>query len=379
MTQPASFVNVQTYTSSTFPAELSGALGKERLALWTVDRSLWSPRLFTAVDDVGGVIGAALTAGRPFCAYRKIVDVVAGSDDVWEQLVVSARMDGLTSDNARNPRPVVVHFEEHVGISPLTEARASRLERLGFERVRQPVPSVSSTRSGGDEAVAGWSWWPHGSPQRLAPYYGQTTDVTCGAAAAMMGLELLGRDILDEADLHTNRASEIAFWRQATNLPACEPIGLALETARSGAAVLKTRPRVVLSVDGPILLESFSKDDWEYELRADLQSESLRQALEAGIPIERRWIEATEIADLVRAGAKTLLLIDLTELIADPTPHWVLATDVLDDTMIVSDPWIQRPNGETWVDTFALPMPLNTVDRVTRWGEPVYRGIIVFE
>jgi hypothetical protein len=55
----------------------------------------------------------------------------------------------------------------------------------------------------------------------------------------------------------------------------------------------------------------------------------------------------------------------------------VLATDVIDDTLVVSDPWVQYPNGETWVDAFALPIPFAGIDLVTRWGDPAYRGVIV--
>jgi hypothetical protein len=137
----------------------------------------------------------------------------------------------------------------------------------------------------------------------------------------------------------------------------------------------------VLSTTEPVLLEEF-ENDADRVLRIDLQHQALRRAEELELPIERRWIEVEEIARLVRDGAQVLLLIDLTELIADPTPHWVLAADIVrdsddNDVIILSDPWIHYPNGETWVDTYALPLPLPSVDRVTRWGAPAYRGVVV--
>src|SRR5690606_20224655 len=143
-------------------------------------------------------------------------------------------------------------------------------------------------------------------------------------------------------------ATEIGFWRQATNLPACEPIGLAVELAKSAEPLVGSVPRVILSAEGPVLLEDFDPGHWEHALRVDLQLESLRQAHAAEIPIERRWIDISEVVELVRGGAQVLLLIDLTDLIDDPTPHWVLATDVVDEALIISDPWIQAANGETW-------------------------------
>ena len=194
-----------------------------------------------------------------------------------------------------------------------------------------------------------------------------------------MALEQRGAAAFDPTSLVENRAAELAFWRRATNLPACEPVGLAVETAVSGstAGLFSTLPRVVLSTSEPVLLEDYAADDGERALRTDLQLESLRRSQELGIEIERRWISVDEIADLVRGGDQVLLLIGLTELIGDPTPHWVLASAIIEDSLVISDPWVQAPNGETWVDTFALPIPLSTIDLITHWGEPAYRGVVV--
>ncbi len=360
------------------PQPLDRGIPAERLALWSVEREFWSPRLLVARDVSGAAVGAALTAGRPHTASRKIVDILTEDDAVWAALVTAARDDAPRGAEAGSA-PVVVHFEEHLAYARLSDRRRDLLAGLGFEPAPQPVPSIPSTRPGDPTEVAAWSWWRGERPTRLAPYYGQTTEVTCGAVSSLMALEHLGSASFDPQSLVANRATEIAFWRRATNLPACEPVGLAVETAKTGAesGLLPAIPRVILSATGPVLLEWYATNEPELMLRTDLQLESLRQAEELGLPIERRWIEVAEIADLVRGGAQVLLLIDLTELISDPTPHWVLATDVIDDTLVVSDPWVQYPNGETWVDAFALPIPFAGIDLVTRWGDPAYRGVIV--
>ena len=375
----ASSIAVTTHGGAALPEELAEGLSSERLALWNIERALWSPRTLVATGADGKAQGAALTASRAFSAYRKVVDVIAADDAVWERLVRAAQDDQPDSVTVTSPAPIAVHVEEHFAIEPFTPRRREALAALGFDPAPQPVPSIPSTRPGDSTEVAAWTWWRDERPARIAPYYGQTTDVTCGAVAAMMGLELLGRAGFDPESLDANRTSEISFWRQATNLPACEPVGLSVETARAGEGLLQTLPRVMLSTDSPVLLEEFPSGEWEHALRTDLQQHSLQQAEAAGIPIERRWVEVDEIADAVRNGAQALLLIDLTELISDPTPHWVLATDVVGEHLIISDPWVQVPNGETWVDTYALPLPFSTVDRVTRWGDPAYRGVIILE
>lgn len=381
-------VTVETHTmhEPQLPAELAAELSAERLALWEIERKLWTPRVFVANAFNGDVTGAALTVGRPHTAYRKIVDVIvvdrSGRHDprvslaVWSSLINAAVSEMYEADPI-HPAPIVVHFEEHLQLTPLSARYRTQLEMLGFSPAATPVPSIPSTRDGDPIQVAAWSRWRDERPTRLAPYYGQTTEVTCGAVASLMALELLGATSLDPESLTENRAAEIAFWRKATNLPACEPIALAVEIAKAGGSLLSGLPRVILSTDDPVLLEEFASDEAELMLRTDLQQESLRQAEALGIPVERRWIEIEEITQLVRGGAQVLLLIDLTELIADPTPHWVLASDVVDDCLVISDPWVHYPNGETWVDTFALPIPLAGVDLITRWGDPSYRGVVV--
>lgn len=370
-------LSIEARAGTSLPPELADNADEARLALWEVERDLWSPVTFVARDASGSVQGAALTASRPYSAYRKIVDVVTDDDDVWEHLLAAVQTEDAPASSDVRPTPVAMHFEEHLALAPLTFSRRARIETLGFERAVQPVPSAPSTRPGDPTETAAWTWWRTTRPTRIAPYYGQTTDVTCGAVAALMGLEMRGHGAFDTASVEANRATEIGFWRQATNLPACEPIGLAVELAKSAEPLLGSVPRVILSAEGPVLLEDFEPENWEHALRVDLQLESLRQAHAAQIPIERRWIDISEVVELVRGGAQVLLLIDLTDLIDDPTPHWVLATDVVDEALIISDPWIQAANGETWADTYALPLPFTTIDRVTRWGEPTYRGVII--
>lgn len=378
MTETPQPITIAVEAGTAPPAPLADGVSDARLALWRVEREFWRPRLLVARDASGTAVGAALTAGRPHTAARKIVDVLAADDEVWAALLGAARDDAPPVD-AAHPSPIAVHFEEHLAHGGVSGARRDRLAALGFAPAPRPVPSIPSTRVGDPAEVAAWSWWRGAVPARLAPYYGQTTEVTCGAVSSLMALEHLGSGGFDPESLVANRAAEIAFWRRATNLPACEPVGLAVETAKAGAesGLVPGLPRVVLSATGPVLVEEFSADESERMLRIDLQQESLRQAEELGLPVERRWIEVAEIADLVRDGAQVLLLIDLTELVADPTPHWVLATDVVDGALVVSDPWVHYPNGETWVDAFALPIPLADVDLVTRWGDPAYRGVIV--
>ena len=365
-------------------AHAPAGLAEDRLALWTIERDHWSPRTITVTDAAGTVLATALTAGRPHTAYRKVVDLVVaeGAGDSAEAAAIAAleaaRDDRLANDDGSQPAPIVIRFEEHPAQAALTAVVRSALATVGFAQDADSLPSVPSTRPEDAAFTRSWSLWLSAAPTRAVPYYGQTTDVTCGAVTSLMMFEEndLGQFSTDGTENHT---VELDFWRRATNMPACEPIGLAVTTAeellaRTGDAGRK--PRVILSAEGPVLLEWYD-DFYERKLRVQLQEESLRTAESLGLEVERRWASTEEIRDLVAAGNDVFLLIALEPLIKDPAAHWVLAHDVVGDNIIISDPWVEQEHGESWVDTSALPIPLAGIDLITRWGEPEYRGIIV--
>lgn len=364
------------------PAALAEGMDEGRLGLWRIERGFWAPRTVQLSDASGEVMAAALSAGRPHTAYRKIVDVVARDAAAFRAAVAASVADAPTAADGSRPAPIVVKFEEHPLLAPLDAAREAALAELGFARDEDPLPSVPSTRPGTPEFTRGWARWAGtgtvAAPRRRARYYGQTTDVTCGAVTALTALEAEGLGRWGE-DGTGNQTQELDFWRRATNLPACEPIGLAVATASEiGASGLPLgRPRVILSSQDPVLLEDWADDPGELRLRTQLQEDSLRQAAALGLEIERRWAPVEEIRDLVADGADVFLLIALAPLIDDPAPHWVLAHDVIGDALIISDPWVEAEHGESWVDAHELPIPLAGVDLITRWGDPAYRGIVV--
>lgn len=349
-------------------------LPDHRHARWTTERDLWAPHTVRIGASV------ALLAGRPHCAYRSVIDLVLdpGDDTATTRALLDAVIATSATARGDSPPAIVVHVQEFAA-DPFDAATRETLRAAGFILQPQPVPSVPSTRLDHETGVRVWSRWQGDAPQRTIPYYGQTTEVTCGAVSALDAIVHRGVPSPFSEELTGNRDAEIAFWRRATNLPACEPIGLAVEmvTTLHDADPAAPPPRVYLSTDDPVLLEDVADNEFELTLRTDLQRMSLRRAESLGLEIHRRWLPVDEIVETIGGGALVLLLIDLTALIADPTPHWVLAYDVVDDHVIISDPWIQYPAGETWADTYALPLPRSTVDLITRWGEPPYRGAII--
>jgi len=385
------------------PPELDRDVTPERRALWTVERDLWRPQTHIITDDSGSTVAVALTAARPHTAYRKIVDVIATCSEAFAA-VVHACVREASGEPGSDP-PLLIVFEEHLALAPLDVAEQEILSGMGFRRAARPAPSVPSTLPGDPSATQRWEYWVAQAPTRTVPYYGQTTDVTCGAVSALTAFAAAG-DPVWTVDAAVNQRSELDFWREAMNLPACEPVGLAVAIAnrlgdgagedRGTAAALSPRglPEIVLSAAPPVLLEEFAGQEHELRLRTQLQEDSARRAALLGMAIEHRWIDLSEIHARVAAGECALILITLEPLIGDPSPHWVLAFDALgtttrsadtrcadgraeDAALVIADPWVEREHGESWADVAALPIRLGDFEQIARWGDPPYCGVVM--
>lgn len=368
MTQP----NIEQFKQSDsnwngFLDEIGKQLSAERLALWSLDRSYNQASAFVLRDETGAIKGALLEAGRQKTNYRKIVDFITDSNESLEILLKAE------FTHSENLGCISVKCEEHKNLHSFNPDELQLLEKNGFEAEPEPVYSVDSTH--GD--VHGWTKWFTQKPSRRIAYFGQTTDVTCGAGTALMAIESSGGSTFIHDDYATNREIEIDVWRSATNMPACEPVALAITTHQrvNSLNANLSKPTVYLSTESTSLLEWFK--DFDYTLREQLQLESFRKADALGIEVIREWISTEDIFENVKAGNLVYLLIDLTVMINDPTPHWVLAHEVIDSCLVISDPWVELKTGETWVDCSNLPVSFETVDEMTRWGEPSYRGVVI--
>ncbi|WP_127820313.1 peptidase C39 family protein, partial [Microbacterium sp. CPCC 204701] len=233
----------------------------------------------------------------------------------------------------------------------------------GFVAMRRPWAAV------GTEGVDGYVLWLTAADHDEPGYYAQTTLFTCGAVAALIASEGSGPGGFDGGA--GDRDREIAFWRSASNYPACEPIGLAvaLHDRLADAPV-----EVALDLEGPALLEGL--EGFDRSFRAELQDDSLRQAIARGIPVRRDRVEVAEIARRVARGERALLLIDEAPMHGEVGPHWIVAHAVAGDAVVVEDPWINVEAGETWVDTHELPIQPADLDLLVRWSDDAYRGVI---
>jgi hypothetical protein len=332
------------------------ALGEERAAHWMTEREPYRPEV-TVVDGPTGT-AAVLTSGRPNTQYTKIVDLWGSTDDAAEELLNHVVQASAHRGDAG------VKWEVRAGeqLPALETAR-------GFTPLCSPIPSADGT-TGVDGFVHWHGPWPH--PQLT--YYGQTTEFTCGAVAAMTAMTGLGMDPFGADGGHAARERELHFWRLATNFPACEPIGLAVTLHDAVAQNGNLRIEVYLDTDEPTLLEGFEGGDRQF--REILQAESTLAAAERKLPIRRVHLDVDAVMARVSAGDLALLLIDEAIMHDSSIPHWVLAHSVRDRTVLLHDPWITAARGETWVDSHDLPVSAEALDTLLAFGEPAYRGVI---
>lgn len=338
------------YEAHALPTALEEIAPAEVLERWcAVDRSAQTPQLVAMPDDGGGFAGwrgAALLTARPGASYVKIVDAVGDVPAVAAAVLEHARARGL----------VQVKWEGWT-VTPAQAADA------GFTPLR--APDSTSEDTGGLDS--GYVCWLDGAAVAEPPYYRQSTHFTCAAVAALTAQVHVGAI----ATTDVNRAAELTLWRRATNFAACEPVGLgvALQRTWPGTEII-----ICLDTDQPVLLESYSEPEQQW--RAMLQHASRAEAMEAEVPIDARRLEIPALRAALDAGEHVLMVLSLATMLGYEVPHWVLCHGTVPGAVVIEDPWIDEPRGETWVDTHLLPVPDASLKAMSALGEDGYRGAV---
>ncbi|MBT0768824.1 peptidase C39 family protein [Kineosporia sp. J2-2] len=316
------------------------------------DRSASRPRLVVATaghtdTGTGGTWTAvALVTARPHTASVKIVGAAG------EPTAIDAVIEAIAADAVESGAVQLKWEGEPAGSAH------------GFVPMSPPLPSGPGT---GTQATGLVRWLVPDVTLHPTPYYAQTTLVSCGAVTALSAAAAVTGD-----DLTLDADGEVAFWQEATNHPACEPVGLGVALARRHPELAVT---VALDTDRPVILEHL--DGQERDWRAALQRESRRAAADLGIPVEAERLRLPDLAGAVRAGTGALLLIDLTLMRGLPFPHWVRCTGTAGDTVVLDDPSVDPALGESWVDGHLLPVGVADLDAMAAFGAGGYRGAVL--
>lgn len=203
----------------------------------------------------------------------------------------------------------------------------------------------------------GQSWHPLGEHE----HYRQTTEFTCGPVSLLNAMHRLHPQVT------ANRVDELHIWREATIAMACEPYGLALSAMKRGE-----QPRIIVSKTGPVLNPADGAMGMlDAAMSLDVQEHFATQAHAAGIPVEVMPFTAADVVRRLDGGHVALVLIDEHVMHGEICPHWVTVTGMLaDGTLLVDDPWIDEPYGETLVDAYQLPIRQADFDLMIHYDEP---------
>ncbi|MFJ2261060.1 peptidase C39 family protein [Streptomyces sp. NPDC087844] len=337
----------------------------------TVDRSAHALHI-VAVPDADGAAwtAAALVTARPGTAYWKIVDAVGDVPAAVRAVVAHARGRGLAQVKWEGwtAAPEVAAVAGFTPLrSPLAESEGSAGPAAGYVRwlhadpvtdgpyLDSPYPDSPYPDPPYPDSPYPDSPYPD-PPYPDPPYYGQSTHFTCGAVTALVAQAhagTLSREALD-------REAELTLWRDATNFPACEPVGLGVAVRRAWPSSAVT---VHLDTDRPVLLDHYPENEREW--RALLQRTSRTEAGRTGVPVDPDRLSLTAIRNAIGRREHVLLLVSLAAMQGFDVPHWVLCHGVVPGAVVIEDPWANAATGDTWVDAHLLPVPDQSLDTMS--------------
>ncbi|GAA5524562.1 mycothiol acetyltransferase [Microbulbifer aestuariivivens] len=201
------------------------------------------------------------------------------------------------------------------------------------------------------------------------PWYGQTTDFTCGPAAAMMAMAALNEDYRPTV------SEELALWREATTIfmtsghGGCHPLGLALAMQRRGYHCgVYLNQATALFVDG---VRSEAKKKVIRQVDADYRS----AACEAGIPVHCEDFTQQQLQQWLEEGALALLLISTYRLDGKRVPHWVTLSGIDERCLYVHDP--DNEDGRDPLDNQYLPIARDDFAKMSLFGRERLRTAVV--
>ncbi|MFJ9060669.1 peptidase C39 family protein [Streptomyces sp. NPDC102409] len=331
------------------PPDRLGRLGHREVAeRWrAVDRSAHAPHIVAVpADDGDGWTAAALVTARPRTAYLKIVDAVGDVPAAVGAVVAHAHGRGLAQ----------VKWEGWTAV-PGDAAAA------GFTALRPPLAQVE----GADGPTTGYVRWLSDGEVSEPPYYGQSTHFTCGAVTALVAQAHAGALEREEFD----RGAELTLWRDATNFPACEPVGLGVAVQRAWPS---SSVAVHLDVDRPVLLDHYPESEQEW--RALLQRASREDAGRIGVPVDADHLSLAAIRGAIGREEHVLLLVSLAGMQGFDVPHWVLCHGAVPGALVIEDPWANAAAGDTWVDAHLLPVPDASLDEMSTLSDDRFRGAV---
>jgi len=205
---------------------------------------------------------------------------------------------------------------------------------------------------------------------RPVPYYAQTLDFTCGAAALLMAMKAI-----DESTT-MDRSNEIRLWREATTVfmtsghGGCGPYGLALAANRHGFPV-----RIYVSERTGMFVDSVRDEGKKAVIRL-VELDFLRELRRNGIKVRTERVTAALIDQALARGEIPVLLISSSRLYGERFPHWVVVSGAEDQFYYVHDPYVDVDQGRSKADSIDIPITKAEFERMLRYGKAAHQAAL---
>ncbi len=205
----------------------------------------------------------------------------------------------------------------------------------------------------------------------LVPFYRQTLDFTCGAAALLMAMKAL------RPGLAISRGLELKVWREATSIfmtsghGGCGPYGLALAAAQRGFGV------EVYVVERGVFLGESVRSLEKREVMRLVEEDFLQELRDRAIPVRRRRLSVDELRRAFEDRAIPLVLISSYRIYGERVPHWVVVTGFDERFIYVHDPFISDAEGKSESESVNVPIARAEFERMARYGKTGQRAVLL--
>jgi ribosomal protein S18 acetylase RimI-like enzyme len=210
-----------------------------------------------------------------------------------------------------------------------------------------------------------------GPDRTRVPYYAQTLEFTCGAAALMMAMGAL------DGNLRLDRRLELRLWRESTTVYMTEghggsgPHGLALAAYRRGFNV-----RVHVSDETDLFINSV-RSAHKKEVIKLVEEDFLAEIAETDMVVERGRLGVDDLAAAFAAGEVPVVMISSYRIDRSKTPHWVTLAGIDDQFVYVHDPYVDLEEQQSPTDCMSMPIPRAEFARMVRYGRAQLQASIV--
>ena len=203
------------------------------------------------------------------------------------------------------------------------------------------------------------------------PYYEQTLEFTCGAAALVMAMHALDERV------PLDRRTELRIWREATTIfmcsghGGCGPYGLALSAHRRGFEV-----EVYVSDTGVLFADSVRSTERRQAMEL-VQEDFLAQLGETPVRVHFENVRIDLLEERLNQGGIPIVLVSSYRLDRQKMPHWVVITGFDERFVYLHDPYVDYERLTTHLDRMQVPILRRDFAAMARYGKAQLKAALI--